>query len=104
MLISLKWLSDYVDCPLSPERIADGLTMAGLEVESLSLRYPQLKNVMTARIEAVEPHPNADRLNICVVSGPGGLQRIVCGAANARAGAVAPLALPGRSFRTGRSG
>ena len=71
MLISLKWLSDYVDCPLSPERIADGLTMAGLEVESLSLRYPQLKNVMTARIEAVEPHPNADRLNICVVIRPG---------------------------------
>ncbi len=68
MLISLNWLSDYVDCTLSAERIADGLTMAGLEVESLSLRHPQLKNVVTARIEAVEPHPNADRLKICVVS------------------------------------
>ena len=101
MLISLKWLSEYVDCPLSPERIADGLTMAGLEVESLELRYPQLKNVITTRIEAVEPHPNADRLNICLVSGPGGLQRIVCGAPNARAGAVAPLALPGAELPSG---
>ena len=101
MLISLKWLSDYVDCPLSPERIADGLTMAGLEVESLSLRYPQLKNVLTARIEAVEPHPNAERLKICVVSGPGGLRRIVCGAPNVRAGAIVPLALAGAELPNG---
>src|SRR5208337_5477199 len=101
MLISFKWLSDYVDCPLSPERIADGLTMAGLEVESLSLRYPQLQNVTAARIEAVEPHPNADRLKICIVSGPGGPQRIVCGAANARAGAIVPLALPGTELPNG---
>ena len=101
MLISLKWLSDYVDCPLPIERIADGLTMAGLEVESFSPRYPQLKNVATARIEAIEPHPNADRLKICVVSGPGGLRRIVCGAPNARAGAIAPLALPGAELPGG---
>ncbi len=101
MLISLKWLSDYVDCSLSAERISDGLTMAGLEVESLALRYPQLKNVATARIEAVEPHPNADRLKICVVTGPGGLHRIVCGAPNARAGAIVPLALPGAELPSG---
>ncbi len=102
MLISLNWLSDYVDCPLSPERIAEGLTMGGLEVESISLRHPQLKNVVTARIEAVEPHPNADRLKICVVSAGGlELRRIVCGAPNARAGAVAPLALPGAELSGG---
>ncbi|MGC8492907.1 MAG: phenylalanine--tRNA ligase subunit beta [Syntrophobacteraceae bacterium] len=96
MLISLKWLSDYVDCSISPERIAEGLTMAGLEVESISPRHPQLQNVVTARIEAVEPHPNADKLKICVVRGlEGDVRRIVCGAPNARAGAVAPLALPG---------
>jgi len=101
MLISLKWLFDYVDCPLSPERIADGLTMAGLEVESLCLRYTQLKNVLTARIEAVETHPNAERLKICVVSGTGGLRRIVCGAPNVHAGAIAPLALPGAELPNG---
>lgn len=102
MLISLKWLSDYVDCPLSVERIAEGLTMAGLEVESLSLRYPQLENVLTARVEAIEPHPNADRLKVCVVSGAGGgLLRIVCGAPNVRAGAIAPLALPGAELPNG---
>ncbi len=101
MLISLKWLSDYVECPLTPQRIADGLTMAGLEVESLSLRYPRLENIMTARIEAVEPHPNAERLHICVVTGPDGLRRIVCGAPNAHPGVIAPLALPGAELPSG---
>jgi phenylalanyl-tRNA synthetase beta chain len=101
MLISLKWLSDYVDCPLCAERIADGLTMAGLEVESLSLRYPQLNNVLSVRIEAVEPHPNASRLKICVVSGPDGPLRIVCGAPNAQAGSIVPLALPGAELPGG---
>lgn len=101
MLISFNWLSDYVDCPLSAERLADALTMAGLEVESLSLRHPQLKNVATARIEAVERHPKADRLKICVVFGPAGLSRIVCGAPNARPGAIAPLALPGAELSGG---
>ncbi len=102
MLISLKWLSDYVDCPLSTERIAEGLTMAGLEVESISLRHPQLKNVVTALIEAVEPHPNADRLKICLVRAGGPeMLRIVCGAPNARAGAIAPLALAGAELAGG---
>ena len=39
MLISLKWLSDYIDCPLSVEETADGLTMAGLEVEDAQSGY-----------------------------------------------------------------
>jgi phenylalanyl-tRNA synthetase beta chain len=105
MLISLDWLSDYVDCPLSTERIAEGLTMAGLEVESISLRYPQLKNVIVGRIEGVEPHPNADRLKICLVrAGQAPNEeplRIVCGAPNAWPGMVAPLALPGAELPGG---
>jgi phenylalanyl-tRNA synthetase beta chain len=95
MLISLRWLSDYVDCPFSPERIAEGLTMAGLEVEALWPRYPQLKNVITARIESIDRHPGADRLHICTVSGGNSQYRVVCGAPNARAGAIVPFAMPG---------
>ncbi|MHC1727922.1 MAG: phenylalanine--tRNA ligase subunit beta [Syntrophobacteraceae bacterium] len=101
MLISLKWLSDYVDCALPTEEIAEGLTMAGLEVESVSSRHPQLKNVMTVLIESVEPHPKADRLHICTVSGGGSSYRIVCGAPNARAGAIAPLAVAGAELSGG---
>ena len=101
MLISLKWLSEYVDCPLSPEEISDGLTMAGLEVESLSSRYPQLQNVVTVRIESVEQHPNADRLHVCTVSDGGDSYRIVCGAPNVRPGEIAPLAVAGAQLAGG---
>ncbi len=101
MLISLKWLSQYVDCSLSPERLADGLTMAGLEVESLSPRYPRLKNVIVARVDSVEPHPNADRLKLCSVSTGNASYRVVCGAPNVRAGMLVPLAVPGAELEGG---
>ncbi len=101
MLISLKWLSDYVDCTLSPERIADGLTMAGLEVEAVSPRYPQLSKVITVRIDSVERHPKADRLSLCNVSDGRSTYSIVCGAPNVRAGAVAPLAVEGAELSGG---
>ncbi len=101
MLISLKWLSEYVDCPLSPERMAEGLTMAGLEVESLSPRYPQLKNVIVARVDSVEPHPGADRLKICSVSAGSTSYRVVCGAPNVTAGSLVALAVPGAELEGG---
>ena len=101
MLISLKWLSDYVDCPLPFERISEGLTMAGLEVEALWPRYPHLKNVTAARIESIEPHPRADRLSICTVSSGSERYRIVCGAPNARTGEIVPLAMAGAELPGG---
>ncbi|MCE5334712.1 MAG: phenylalanine--tRNA ligase subunit beta [Desulfobacteraceae bacterium] len=101
MLISLKWLSDYVSCSLPVERIAEGLTMAGLEIEAVSRLHPQLKNVITARIESVEKHPRADRLSICIVSGGSASYRVVCGAPNVAAGAIVALALPGAELSGG---
>lgn len=101
MLISLNWLSDYVDCHLTPERLADGLTMVGLEAEGLWHRYPYLKDVITVRIESVESHPNADRLSICSVSSGNDLYKVVCGAANLRAGEIAPLATSGAELPAG---
>jgi hypothetical protein len=68
MRISYLWLKDLVRFPLSPQELAELLTMAGLEVEALWHRYPHLKNVIAVRIDSVEPHPDADRLSICSVS------------------------------------
>lgn len=101
MLISLKWLSDYVDCSLPIDEISEGLTMAGLEVESVSSRHPQLKNVVTVLIESVEPHPKADRLSLCSVSDGKASYRIVCGAPNVHAGAIVPLARVGAELSGG---
>ncbi|MEN6438395.1 MAG: phenylalanine--tRNA ligase subunit beta [Syntrophobacter sp.] len=102
MLISLKWLSDYVECHLPPRELADGLTMTGLEAEGLWHRYPHLKDVITVRIESIAPHPNADRLSICSVSSGNSVYRVVCGAPNARAGEIVPLATDGAELPSGQ--
>ena len=95
MKFTLNWLREYIDTDLEPARIADHLTMLGLEVDACVPCYPELTGVVVARIEAVQPHPNADKLVLCDVNTGQELKRVVCGAPNARAGLVTALALPG---------
>ncbi|HCC55553.1 MAG TPA: phenylalanine--tRNA ligase subunit beta [Desulfobulbaceae bacterium] len=95
MKFTLNWLREYIDTDLEPAQIADHLTMLGLEVDACVPCYPDLAGVVVARIEAVSPHPNADKLVLCEVNAGQELQRVVCGAPNARVGLVTALALPG---------
>lgn len=91
-----SWLRQYCDPNLSTQALADVLTMAGFEVESLTPAAPPFAGVVVAQIESAEPHPNADRLRVCTVStGQGEPRQIVCGAPNARAGLRVPLATVG---------
>ncbi|MGV8075364.1 MAG: phenylalanine--tRNA ligase subunit beta [Syntrophobacteraceae bacterium] len=101
MIVSLKWLRDYVDIPLSVEELVGRLTMAGLEVDAVSYLNTFLENVITVRVEAVEPHPKADRLRLCRVSDGRNVYKIVCGAPNVEEGRIAPLALPGARVANG---
>jgi phenylalanyl-tRNA synthetase beta chain len=95
MKFTLNWLREYIDTDLEPVRIADHLTMLGLEVDACVPCYPDLTGVVVARIETVHPHPNADKLVLCDVNVGQEQKRVVCGAPNARAGLVTALALPG---------
>jgi phenylalanyl-tRNA synthetase beta chain len=95
MKVSLSWLQDYIIIDIAPERLADQLTMVGLEVEGLNDRFNYLSQVLVARIEAVEPHPQADKLKLCRVRTGDRTYQVVCGAPNSEAGLTAPLALPG---------
>lgn len=80
---------------MEPGQIAHRLTMLGLEVDACEPCYPDLSGVFVGRIEEVRPHPNADRLTLCDVRVGEELLRVVCGAANARAGLLTAIALPG---------
>lgn len=92
MLVSLRWLRDYVDIALSPAELADRLTMAGLEVDAVRETAPEFSGVVVAKILSLKPHPDSEKLSICEVStGSDGLS-IVCGAKNIRVGDLAPLA------------
>lgn len=95
MKFTLNWLREYIDVDLAPSAIADHLTMLGLEVDACEPCYPALSGVHVARIEAVQPHPNADKLVLCDVNIGQETVRVVCGAPNARAGLVTAIAVPG---------
>jgi len=101
MHISEQWLREWVDVDCDTQQLTEQLTMAGLEVEGIEPAAPEFSGVITAKVESVEKHPDADKLKVCqVATGTGKSLNIVCGAANVRAGlcvALAPVGaeLPG---------
>jgi phenylalanyl-tRNA synthetase beta chain len=102
MFVPVKWLREFVDFTYSPEELAERLTMAGLEIEGIERPFSYLQKVIVAQIEAIKPHPNADRLKICVVSvGKDKKYEIICGAPNVKEGIRVPLALPGCKLPSG---
>ena len=101
MKFSLSWLKDFVDITVPVENVCAMLTSVGIEVTSVTKRHiPQ--GVKTARVLAVEKHPNADKLSVCTVdAGEASPLAIVCGAPNLKAGMLAPLATIGTKFDNG---
>jgi phenylalanyl-tRNA synthetase beta chain len=95
MLVSLKWLKDYVDIELTAEKLAHELTMAGLEVDEIKTISPQFSGVVVAKILSVKPHSSADRLSLCNVSDGTQNYPVVCGAKNIAPGDIVPLAKVG---------
>jgi len=107
MLIPVRWLKDYVETKRTPQEIAHALTMVGLEVEGMTRKAPGFQGVVTARVQTVEKHPNADKLSLCRVTDGKTDYSVVCGAPNVSAGLTIALArigavLPG-DFKIKRS-
>jgi phenylalanyl-tRNA synthetase beta chain len=103
-----SWLREFCNPPLSTAELAELLTMAGLEVEETRPVAPPCRGVVVGRILEAVPHPNADRLRVCKVDAGahsrGGPLQVVCGAPNARAGLLAPLALVGAELPAAEEG
>ena len=97
-----SWLRTLVNPTISSAELSHRLTMAGLEVEDTQPVAPMFTGIVVARIETAEPHPNADKLRVCMVdAGTGSLIQIVCGAPNAAAGIKVPLATVGATMPDG---
>ena len=103
MKVSLSWLKEYVALTLTADQLAEALTMAGLEVDSIYDRFAYLHDVKVAQVQAVRKHPKADKLKLCDVSIGERLFRVVCGAPNVRQGMFTALALPGAVLPDGRT-
>ena len=97
MKFTLSWLKEHLDTDETVEKLAEKLTMIGLEVEGLEDKAKQLAPFTIARVISAEQHPNADRLRVCMVDTGNGAApvQVVCGAPNARAGLISVFSAPG---------
>jgi len=80
MKVPLSWLKDYVDIAIPVTELAERLTLAGLEVETIEpIGLPGAElpwdpdKIVVAELHDVRPHPNADRLVLSEVE-YGGLE------------------------------
>ncbi|MCU0847408.1 MAG: phenylalanine--tRNA ligase subunit beta [Spirochaetes bacterium] len=99
MWISLNIISKMVSLDgISPEDIAQRLTMSSAEIECLEYANRHFTTIITAKILDVKPHPNADKLTLVDLSTGSENHRVVCGAPNHKKGDIVPLAMPGTEF------
>jgi phenylalanyl-tRNA synthetase beta chain len=103
MRVPLSWLRDYVAFDLSPQALADELTMRGLEVQAIEVSGADWSDVVVGRLLSVERHPNADKLWLTSVDvGSGEPLQVVCGADNIAVGQLVPVAMVGSVLPGGR--
>lgn len=96
MKFSETWLREFVNPKVTTEKLADQLTMHGLEVASFTKVAPDFNEVVVGEVLEAEKHPNADKLSVCKVDVKGSeTLTIVCGAANVRKGLKVAVALVG---------
>ena len=74
MKFTYHWLGEFIDLPGAfkpkneegPRALAELLTMAGLEVDSLK-SFGQAPGVVVGLVKEVRPHPRSDHLSLCIV-------------------------------------
>ena len=86
MKFTFDWLKEHLDTDASLDVITNQLSMLGLEVEAVEDPGEALSPFVIGYVKEIRQHPNADRLQLCVVNAGGDDVLVVCGAPNARAG------------------
>ncbi|NUU63715.1 phenylalanine--tRNA ligase subunit beta [Paenibacillus agri] len=97
MKVSTSWLSDYISLDgVTADELAEKITAAGIEIDGVENRNKGITGIVTGYVKSKEKHPDADKLNVCIVdAGQGEDLQIVCGAKNVEAGQKVPVALVG---------
>jgi len=102
MNISRRWLEGFLRRDLEAGDVARRLVTLGAGVDAVEPLHPGLERIVVGLVESVRPHPNADRLRLCVVN-DGTAQRlnVVCGAPNVTEGKRYPFARIGTTIPGG---
>ena len=102
MKVSMQWMKEYTDIPVSAQAFQDAMIMHGTGVEGVEDQNEQLQNVVVGKLVSVRPHENSDHMHVCMVDvGEEELVQIVCGAPNAREGILVPVAKVGAQLPGG---
>ena len=93
MDLSMRWLSDYVDCDMPIKDYVSALTLSVSKVECYEEEGNYLSNVVVGKILSVVPHPDSDHMVITQVDvGDEEPVQIVTGAQNVKEGDYVPVA------------
>ena len=102
MKISMNWIRQYADIPVSPAEYESTMIMPGTGVEGIEYLGEECQNVVVGRVLTCRDHENSDHLHVCTVDvGQGEPLQIVCGAPNVREGILVPVALIGAKLPGG---
>ncbi|NQD92622.1 phenylalanine--tRNA ligase subunit beta [Pseudomonas sp. CrR25] len=95
MKFSEQWLRTWVNPQVSRDELVARLSMAGLEVDSVTPAAGEFSGIVVGEVLATEQHPDADKLRVCQVSNGAETFQVVCGAPNVRPGLKIPFAMIG---------
>ena len=96
MNLSMNWLHDFTNTDgITAKQFADRMTDTGSKVEGFEVLGEEISNVIVAKVEKMERHPDSDHLWICQINiGNGVVTQIVTGAQNVHEGDIVPAAVP----------
>lgn len=104
MLITYKWLKEFVDIQIPVEELAEKMTMQGLEVVAIKpvgIHPENEENIQLGKVQSVESHPKGDRLHVCKVHTKKGNFQVVTNSARIEKGAHVAIAVPGTKLPNG---
>lgn len=101
MRVGIEWLREWAEVDLEPERIAELLTTAGLEVDAVERVSEGAEGLVVARVAELKRHPQADKLSLAVVEDGRTRHEVVCGAPNVAPGILVPFAPVGATLPGG---
>ena len=93
MLLSRKWLNEFVPVDVDDRTFAEDMTLSGSKVEITEIEGEEISNVVVGRVVEIKRHENSDHMWICQVDvGEGAPIQIVTGAQNVSQGDLVPVA------------
>ncbi|HEU4319561.1 MAG TPA: phenylalanine--tRNA ligase subunit beta [Acidimicrobiia bacterium] len=96
MRVPLRWLQEFIDLPTTDvDEIAYAFDMLGHTVEGIERLDVGWTEVYVGKVLEIAPHPDADKIRVCLVDSGQGATQIICGAWNFGEGATVAVARPG---------